>query len=155
MIISQAAQPSGKGAGKALILAMMHDAVVAGTWALQATAVGIFDVGAANGTFSNTATNAQNDGLQYKIFLNAGTWRVRYYGYTNNTCGKFHVLVDGSDVATIDLYTAAGAINTINGSSFIVGAAGYKTVQFVLADKNAASSDYYAYPSFFEFEETA
>lgn len=88
-------------------------------------------------------TVTQNAELNWDVVLGAGTWTVELLGFTNPTYGIVTVALDGTDVGTIDCYTAGAVENVaLSLTGVVVAASGKKRMRFKVATKNASSSGY-------------
>jgi hypothetical protein len=88
---------------------------------------------------------AQNDSVEWNVSLAAGTWDVELLHTTLNTNGIYHVSLDGTEVGTIDSYSASqtpSVRSTIAGIE--VSRTGVHEFQLKMASKNVSSSQYYA-----------
>ena len=79
------------------------------------------------------------------LILQKGIWYASINGLTNNASGIAHLIINGTTVATIDLYSAVGTNNTIkNSGNFTLSADVVPTsyMQLKMHTKNASSSNY-------------
>jgi len=112
--------------------------VVAGVWAYG------IDAGVINcATWYNTGA-AQNDEINYKVYLAAGTYKI-YSVYTTSTNGGIlNYLIDSVSVHTIDTYSNPNVKNVMDASATItISSAGLKTLTLKSTTKNAGSGAYY------------
>lgn len=85
---------------------------------------------------------AQNDAISWKIVLSAGTWDIHLHVRKSTNTGIFTVKIDGASVGTADSYAAAAAYGKISVTGVSVASDGVKTLQLLMATKNASSSGY-------------
>jgi len=126
------------GEGHIMIELTAYSQVVQGTWALQ---------GSANyyryNSWTSDATSAQNDAIEYKIYLAAGTYDIFSYVATTSSSGIATFQIDGSTVGTIDQYSGVAVNSTPKTiSSIVIATSGLKTLKIISATKNAGSSSY-------------
>ena len=93
--------------------------------------------------------------IEYPVLLNAGTWTLDFI-YTKYTPqGICDVKIDGTVVATQDMYGTL-AYNSVSSTTGIsVATAGIKTLRFEITGKNASSSRYDMYLNWATFKQTA
>lgn len=119
-----------------------YSSVVAGTWARLGTAgtggIGSVALGGSNG--------AQNEEVQYKVVLQAGTYSLYLYADKDINRGIYTISIDGGSVGTADGYAGtrvAGEIFTIS-TTITIATSKQITVNVKMATKHASSSAYYA-----------
>lgn len=102
------------------------------------------------------SSGSQNDYIEWKILLNAGTWELFFNYLKNNNNGIYTVTLDGVTIATIDAYAAslASAQRSIT-SSIVVGSTGQHLLRFTMATKNGSSSNYYGQLQYIQIRRTA
>ncbi len=129
------------GEGHITILPWNYSAITQGTWVFWATS-GQW----AGYTFENS-TQAQNDQIDYQVYLVAGTYTFVLLAYHQTNSAILTLLIDAASVGTIDTYGAGLANQRSTITSISVTTAGLKTVSFKAATKNASSSSYYLWLS--------
>jgi len=115
---------------------------VTGTWAV------------ANGADFNTlcslnnTSGTQNDAIYIGSFYvpSEGTYTFYLLCHAVNDHGKLHIIINGSDVANIDMYNAVNNYNAYLNVSLGSLTAGLKVVVLKISDKNASSGGYQAGP---------
>ena len=109
-----------------------------GTWSLNYD-----DLAILSGYLKNNPA-AINDEVNWDVIMSAGIWTVEVLHTRSTDCGIVTVQLDGSSVGTIDLYgtTARNIISSLAGVSVATG--GKKRLKFLMATKNASSSNYFA-----------
>lgn len=125
------------GEGYILFDPYLYDSIVQGAWALSVSANYYHSY-----NFQSTSTN-NGDQLNYKAFLQAGTYIFDLVCTTSTDQGILEILIDGVSVGTIDTY--AGVTVWIEKKSITgisVSQAGLKTISLKLNGKNALSSSY-------------
>ena len=128
----------------------LHDSVIQGTWT-NSMAADLWR----HGWITNTS-NAINDGIRYKAFINAGTYTVRIIANESTGAGIVHISVGGSEIGTIDFYAAGNTPAIVfKGTGFTVAASGYQNIDFEMKSKNASSSGYLIHLQLIVFEKTA
>lgn len=110
----------------------------AGTW------VTARDLGATlAGYYENWNAAAVNDSLSWKVYLEAGTYKLTVLYVTLGSNGIQTWKVDGSSIGTLDGYSEVAAYDVAGViSGWTVAASGVVTLQMILATKNASSSGY-------------
>lgn len=99
---------------------------------------------------------AINGYAEWSVYLGAGTWTMRCIYTTSNNGGIVTPSIAGTDLSTIDQYTASVTYNSVVSYAGIsVASAGAKAVRFRAASKNGSSSGYYIRMSTFSFRRTA
>lgn len=89
-------------------------------------------------------TPAINNEIGWNVLIGSGTWEITTIHRTGNDAGTYTVKLDSTTVGTFDGYTAADTNNVVSTiSSISVGSSGIYTLKFVMASKNASSSNYY------------
>jgi hypothetical protein len=134
------AAPAGGdiGEGHICILPWNFSAIIQGTWALVITAsqaLGFY--------IGNTA--GQNDELNYKVYLAAGTYTLDLFGVLNSNNGIATITIDGVSQGTIDLYGTLTYNTKGSLANIVVSTAGLKTLGIKIATHNASSSSPYYY----------
>jgi hypothetical protein len=86
------------------------------------------------------SSGAQNASLEWNVFLPEGTYDFNFLTLKSTDLGKYHLLIDGSDVETIDGYGSLSyLIMNFSGHAII---SGIHTIKLKMSDKNASSSSY-------------
>jgi len=91
---------------------------------------------------TRTYTTTQNAKWERRVVVEAGTYNLQIIHDTALGRGKLHVYVDGVEQSSIDMYagsTTPLVISTV-GSHVLSG--GAHLFEFIVSDKNAASSGY-------------
>jgi len=129
---------TGAGEGHITILPWHYSGVTQGTWALAVDTLLVM-----NGYLSNSS-NSQNDRVDYKAFLAAGTYTFSILPITNLNRAILTLLFDGVSQGTIDLYTASTGYNATKSiTNIIVETAGLKTISLKAATRHASSTGWY------------
>ena len=127
---------SGAGEGHITILPWHYSGITQGTWTLLTAAVVMYG-------YLVNSTAIQNDQVNYKVFLTAGTYTFSVMHEKSSTRGILTLLIDEISVGTIDFYAAG---QTFQNQSAITGisvtTAGVKTLSIKAATKNISSSAY-------------
>ena len=90
------------------------------------------------------STNAQNDQVDYKIWLAAGTYTFKSYFYTGPNQADRTVLIDGSSIGVLNGYSAAPAFNVIGEiTGVVISTSGLKTLSFKAATRDPSSVGWY------------
>jgi len=126
------------GEGHITILPWHYSGITQGTWVQILDANQIF-----YGYFWNSS-NTQNDRIDYKVFLAAGTYTFSIIGVTASNRAILTLLFDGASQGTIDLYAAGTAYNVLKTiTDIVVGTAGLKTISLKAATRHASSTGWY------------
>lgn len=124
------------GNGNIFLTPFGYDSIVAGTWAWLND-----DRMPQAGMFSNQAAAATADELNFKAFLEAGTYSMAVVYTKGNSGGIVDILIDGSEETSIDTYDASTVPGLVDRTTGItVAARGIKTIRMVVDGKNASSS---------------
>ena len=135
--------------GKFLLIAKLHESIIAGSWTFNIT-----QSHALNWYFTNTPN--VNDGIRYKAQIRPGTYTIKILGRTTNAAGIIHISVDGVELTTMDTYAAADVHGVVFESTGVkITADGYVNIDFEMKTKNGASSGFYVSISAIEFTRTA
>ncbi len=135
------------GEGHITIFPFSYSGITQGTWGLFADGTQ-FCYG---GMFNSSVT--QNDQIDYKAYLDVGTYTFFILARTQSICAILSLLIDGSTVGTIDLYSLILANNqpfSITGIN--ITTPGLKTISFKAATQNGASTGWaltWTYAAFF------
>jgi hypothetical protein len=121
---------------------MLRSAEV-GTWALYDWSGEGINYGNGNQGLDHSPGN-QDDSLAWPVVLSAGTWTVHLRYRKSSNVGIFTVKLDGSSVGTVDGYAASPALGSTSITDIAVATSGKKTLEIVIATKNASSSGYFA-----------
>ena len=98
-----------------------------------------------------------NEKLSFKVALATGTYTIRIGGSIGTAAPILTVKLDGSSIATLDLYAAAPTKAQVveqTGVS-IAPAAAVQTLELCADSKHASSSDYHTAITYIEFIRTA
>lgn len=127
------------GEGHITILPWHYSGITQGTWIVVSNAASLMA-----GYFQNTS-DAQNDRIDYKAFLSAGTYTFSLMCAKNTTCAISTILIDGSSVGTLDWYDALtyDVVQTITG--IVVATPGLKTISIKAATRNAGAGGWALY----------
>lgn len=87
-------------------------------------------------------TPAQNNYVEWKVNLAAGTYSIDLCHLTFSSYGILDVLVDAVSVGTVDGYSAGSANKLTTFAGITVATAGSHTIRFICETKNASSSNY-------------
>lgn len=90
----------------------------------------------------NNGAGTVNDAFGYDFWLPSGTYRLDLLTAKASNAGIATPNVDGTDLATVDLYAAATAFFSTSWTGVAVATAGVKRVKFTMASKNGSSSGY-------------
>lgn len=122
--------------------------IVAGSWSIV--------VGSSTSVQQYISDGNQNDEIQYKVFLQAGTYSFSIVSDKDVNRGIYTVSIDGTSVGTSDAYSSTRvyvAVLTLTGIT--VATSAVHTLDIKMATKNASSSGYYGTLSLFTFIRTA
>lgn len=115
-----------------------YASITQGTWVLNISTLQVLNFWYYN------SSNAQNDQMDFKAYLAAGTYSFILMGLTNNNVAIVTLLFDGVSQGVMDFYSAAIAYNTQKAINLIVvTAAGLKTISVKGATRNASSTGWY------------
>lgn len=104
----------------------------------------------------NQGTPAIDNEIGWNVLLGAGTWTLTLIHSTNTNRGIYTVKLDSTTIGTIDGYAATPALNVVNEiTSISVATSAMYTLKFVMASKNASSSNYYYSLLWITFRRTA
>lgn len=135
------------------IPAHAYSSVIAGSW----SPIGASGTGTITPLVTTQSGGTQNEEVQYKAVLAAGTYKVLLNTDKDVNRGIFTFSVDGSSIGTCDSYSAtrvASVVATIT-TTLVVATNKLVTVNIKMATKNAASAGYYATFAEFLFVRTA
>jgi len=125
--------------GHITIIPLSYDSIGQGAWNWYKESNYLL-----NGLFVN-GSNADNDSINYKLYLEKGTYTLLYISNTNNNYGIAGIYIDGVHIVDFDCYSVALAITVNNKQTGIkITNSGIKTLQIKINGKNPASSDYFA-----------
>lgn len=123
--------------GRVEIMPWAYSSIGAGTWAWETDAGG-----ALNGYGTNTS-KADLDNISYDIFLDKGTYTLVIFTLKSGDEAILDVDIDGTEVASEDLFTTPASRNYLMTQADIsIAAAGRKTLKIRADGKNAGSSAY-------------
>jgi len=126
------------GEGHISIWPWHYSAVIQGTWAftLQASALWY-------GYLDNTSST-QNDQLDYKVYLDIGTYSLAFVGIRNTNRAILTFLIDTVSIGTIDLYGALSyAYLYPQITNIAITTRGIKTLSVKAATRNASATAWY------------
>jgi len=107
-----------------------------------------------NGILYNS-TSANGDNCTWKVALDAGTYNL-YTMYTKGGgLGILQILLDGTEIDSIDEYNGVALNNLVKITSFNVATKGIKALKANCNGKNASSSGYQLTISAIQIERTA
>lgn len=128
----------GVGEEEMFISLFSYHAIGQGTWALAIDANSWN-----NGLFQNTSGN-DGDSIDYKVFMAKGTYTLQILLIKGTGQPILDVDIDAVEVASWDLYLAAGLYNQlVSQTGIVIATAGLKTLTLRADGKNASSSGYY------------
>lgn len=126
------------GAGHVTILPFAYHSVIQGTWAFTNSSTT-----RVMGYLANTSL-AQNDELNFKAALSAGTYTFVLFTAKNSNHGICHVYVAGTDEGQVDLYNGSLVENQISKVTGVtVASGGIKDINLKMETKNGSSTGYY------------
>jgi len=125
----------GFGEGHITILPWNSSVITQGTWEAVLSSERV------NYYYFRNSSNAQNDQIDYKVFLAAGTYTLRIVTATSAAYAIITILIDGVSIGTIDLYSAATVNYVLKSLTEIsISLAGLKTLSFKVATRNASNT---------------
>lgn len=113
-----------------------YDSVIQGTHEI------FLSEGLARNAVYLNAPPADGDGLQYKMYMSAGTYTCKALVQKFTTRPIVKVKIDGVTVATWDLYGSLQQNYIFTEAGIVVSSSGVKTIQFVADGKNPSSGNY-------------
>lgn len=135
----EAAAGGDAGEGHIDIEVWNYNAIVQGTWVLTPLASTNYLQGI---NFGTTTYNNQDE-VNYKVSLQAGTYTLQIVYSTSESKGIISVLLDAVEIANIDAYVDPGTrINYHKEANITVAASGLKTLAVKVDGKNGSSSGY-------------
>jgi len=139
-----------QGEGHITVLPYSYSAIIQGTWVIYTAATQILYSALYNSTI------AQNDQLDFKIYLAAGTYTFRVAALRDNNRGILSLLFDTVSQGTVDLYNAGSESNFFGDiTGIVVATPGLKTVSLKAATKNTNSNGYMLCITYFVLFRTA
>lgn len=134
------AAPAGGdvGEGHICILPWNYSAIIQGTWALIISTLQALCCYVGN-------QSVQNDEINYKVFLAAGTYTLDILGVLNTNNGIATITLDGVSQGTIDLYGSLTYNAKASIANIVVSASGLKTLGLKIATHNASAQTPYYY----------
>jgi len=124
------------GEGHITILPLSYEAIGQGTWEVAAPSAELV------GTLTNNPPN-DLDNLSYEAYLAAGTYTILLVGQHGAGGGIVDIDIEGTEVATFDLYNAATVKNQLDeDAGNVIATAGIKTITLRLHGKHASSAAY-------------
>lgn len=129
-----------------------YTSIVQGTWNIQTNSNQLDQ-----GFFRNTSTHADGDKVSYDdVYLAAGTWTVSILHLMYSDYGVLKIDIDGTEVASHDLYAASALYNQESVTTGIsIATSGFKDIDVYVSGKNASSSDHKITYSHIHFQRTA
>lgn len=89
------------------------------------------------------ATYGNGNYIDWKVYLAAGTYSIRFHGVSSTDHSIYSIRIDGTEVMTFDDYSNPLVWNAVyNQTGIVVASSGLKTIAVVANGKNAASSEY-------------
>jgi len=128
------------GEGHITILPWHYYAIIQGTWSFAWSSVYHW-----YGVFQNGSTHANGDQLDYKVYLDIGTYTLVEMGATSTGFGIMDYLIDGVSGGTADWYDSSAYNVRKAVTGIVIATAGVKTLSLKINGKNVSSSDYYHY----------
>lgn len=124
------------GEGLIHIHPFQYSSITQGTWVWVQT----------NNWISNTVARALNDEVNYKAFLDAGTYQAVVMFTIGPDHGNLHILIDGVDKGNVDGYNG-GAVNYKRSviANIVIATSGLVNIGLKVASKHASSTSYYMY----------
>ena len=123
------------GEGHITILGQHYSGIIQGTWIAGVDASQFL-----YGYFYNNS-NAQNDQIDFKVYLATGTYTFSLLLVKSATAAIATILLDGVSLGTIDMYAAVNTYNQIGSiSNLTVTSAGLKTLSVKAATRNGSSA---------------
>lgn|SRR3990167_923014 len=114
--------------------------IVSGTWSFTNGD----SVAWGNYYFENNATQADGDGLNFKVGLGIGSYAVRLLIIKSTDRGWIKFDIGGSNLGSADGYNSTSTFNNVVeiGSPFVNKVPGIKTMKLYTNTKNASSTAY-------------
>ena len=130
----------GAGEGHITIFPESYDSITQGTWGSYTTS-GMWSGFA----FQNLSSSAQNDQVNYKVYLAVGTYNFCLLHPKYNSCGIATIYFGATNEGTIDLYSS-GTVYIYRSliTGIVISTPGIYTISIKIATKNPSSSGYYA-----------
>ena len=137
-IIFEASDP---GEGHITIFPNSYSGSGGSDWDYQRNQLSLYDW-----YFRNASPGGvQNDYLEYKVYLAAGTYTLMLIHHENTMAGIANILIDDVSVGSIDMYgTLTWNVRT-EVTDIVVSSSGLKTLKFLMDTKNGSSSAYTCY----------
>lgn len=140
----------GPGEGHITILPLSYDSIGQGTWVVGALVPQYL------GWQFYNSTHANLDNISWKVYLAAGTYTLLWLVTTwiNGAIVDFDV--NGTEIASFDIYSAGDVRNVLKKQTgIVIGASGLYTLKLRADGKNPASGDYYCNTSYLALWRTA
>ena len=138
----------GGGAGCITVLGLSWDTEV-GTWAVAGY------TGQVLGFCMAQAGPADGEYITYKIWLDAGTYTFLLCHIKGGNGGLCDIYIDAVEIGSADQYNAATTYNqSYRVDGIVIATSGIKVVKFLIDGKNASSSGYKAWISYFSLWRT-
>lgn len=131
------------------ILPWFYDSVVQGTF------INFASPGYLMGGFLYNSSFADQDQVNYKLWLGAGTYTFKLLHATSTTHGILKILIDAAEVASFDTYGPASYNKVSTATGINISTTGIKTISLKVDGKNPSSSGYYMSVSAFTLYRTA
>lgn len=142
--------PSVESGGGNIFLWAWDIIASVGTWVLTGNASQYF------GLYQRNSSSAQNDYLEWSVFLPAGTYTIKGLFVTSSDGGIATFKLDGVSIGTIDLYSGGTAFSSfLSLTSVVIATGGLKTLRVIAETKNASSSGYTLFITYLSIWRTA
>lgn len=97
------------GDGAIKLMPWAYNSITAGTWAFQSiTCLGHYEQAILN------ASGANNDEINWKAYLSAGTYTIKVLTMNHNQGGTINVEIDGSNKGSTGTYNAGNQYNQVH-----------------------------------------
>jgi hypothetical protein len=132
--------PTEIGEGHISILPFNYSSVIQGTWALVNESSQAFNY------YLYNSSNAQNDQIDFKVYLAAGTYTFKELIHKTSDSAILTLLIDGISQGTIDHYDGSGAYNILASiTGIVISTPGLKTLSLKAATRNVSATGWYLY----------
>jgi len=138
------------GEGHITIFPWNYSDITQGTWAWSSSSGQYF-----YGDISNGGSHANGDRLNYKVYLDAGTYTFTVLGCKDGDTGILDFLIDEVSKGTADTYGATANNSLFTVSGVVIATPGIKTLSLKVSGKNASSGGYYMYLTMISIYRTA
>ncbi len=127
---------SGVGFQVAYILGYSYDSIGQGTWTAWTNTNQAY-----RGFYNNSKNNGDN--ISYKVYLAKGTYTLLFLTATSIDRGIAQILLDGTEIASWDLYSDSMINNVLKTQTGInISSDGIKTLTLKVNGKNPSSDNY-------------